>query len=63
MKKQIKIYTHPNDPYLESLAVGRAESPDRRFVRFFEERKKFREIMGIEYKVIRKIVIKKVEWI
>jgi hypothetical protein len=63
MKKQIKIYAHPNDPCLELLAVGRSESPDRRFIRFFEERKKFREIMGIEYKLIRKIVIKKVEWI
>jgi hypothetical protein len=63
MKKRIKIYAHPNDPYLESLAVGRAESPDQRFIRFFEERKKFREIMGIEHKVVRQIVIKKVEWI
>jgi D-mannonate dehydratase len=39
MKKRIKIYAHPNDPYLESLAVGRAESPDQRFIRFLKNRK------------------------
>jgi hypothetical protein len=45
------------------LKQGLEESPDERFIRFFEERAKFRAFMGIVVPLKRKIVIRKVSWI
>ncbi len=63
MEKRIKIYNHPNEPYFEQLRQGALETPDERFTRFFENRVKFRKLMGITEPVKRQIIIKKVEWI
>ena len=63
MKKRIQIYNHPNEPYLEMLEIGANETPLQRYERFFLNRIKFRQIMGITEPVKRQIIIKKVEWI
>ena len=63
MKKRIQIYNHLNEPYLEMLKIGANETPLQRYKRFFLNRIKFRQIMGITEPVKRQIIIKKVEWI
>lgn len=64
-KKRIIIYKDKNDPYLESLREGRKESPEERYIKFFENRRKFNEFMGIKKDPNAKktIEIKKVTWI
>jgi hypothetical protein len=63
MRKTVKIYPNPDGPYLDALKRGHNETPEQRFKSFFEERKKFRDFMGIKTPIVRKIIIKKVEWI
>jgi hypothetical protein len=62
MKRKITIYKNLNEPYEAMLKRGLEESPDERFIRFFEERAKFRAFMGIVVAPKRKIVIRKVSW-
>ena len=63
MKRKITIYNNLNEPYEAMLKQGLKESPDERFIRFFEERAKFRASMGIASPLKRKIVIRKASWI
>lgn len=63
MKRKITIYNNLNEPYEAMLKQGLKESPDERYIRFFEERAKFRAFMGIVVPLKRKIVIRKVSWI
>ncbi len=63
MSKRIKIYQHPNEPYIDSLQKGANESPAERFDLFFKNQIKFKLLMGYDLSVVRKIVIKKVGWI
>lgn len=46
MKRKITIYKNLNEPYEAMLQRGLQETPDERFVRFFEERAKFRAFHG-----------------
>lgn len=64
-KKTITFYEDMNGPYLESLRQGLKDTPEERCIKFFEERRKFNEIMGIKKdpNAKRKIVIKEVTWI
>jgi hypothetical protein len=54
-----------NDPYLESLKQGLSESPEVRYRKFFEGKRKFNKIMCIKKdpNTKRTIEIKKVTWI
>lgn len=63
MKRRITIYKDFNEPHEPMLKRGLEESPDERFIRFFEERAKFRAFMGIVAPLKRKIVIQKASWI
>ncbi|WP_428663854.1 hypothetical protein [Runella sp.] len=63
MKRKITIYKELNEPYEAMLKRGLEETPDQRFVRFFEERAKFRTFLGIKTAPQKKIVIRKVSWI
>ena len=38
-KKRIIIYTDKNDPYQESLREGMKDTPEERYIKFFENRK------------------------
>ena len=64
-KRQITFYDDMNGPYLESLRQGMMDTPEERYIKFFEEMRKFRKIMGIEKdpNAKRTIEIKKVTWI
>ena len=64
-KKRITIYEDKNGPYMDSLRQGLIETPEERFIKFFEQRTKFKKMMGIKDKLSdkRSIVIKKVTWI
>jgi hypothetical protein len=64
-KKRIIIYKDKNDPYLESLREGIKDTPEERYIKFFENRRKFNELMGIKKDPNAKktIEIKKVTWI
>ena len=64
-KKTITFYDDLNGPYLESLQQGLKDTPEERCVKFFEERRKFNEIMGIKKdpNAKREIVIKVATWI
>ena len=64
-KKTITFYEDMNGPYLESLRQGLKDTPEERCIKFFEERRKFNEIMGIKKdpNAKRTIEIKKVTWI
>jgi len=59
-RKTITFYDDLNGPYLESLRQGLKDTPEERCVKFFEERRKFNEIMGIKKdpNAKREIVIK-----
>ena len=63
-KKTITIYEDMNGPYLESLRQGLKDTLEERYVKFFEERRRFNEIMGIKKdpNAKRTIEIKKVTW-
>lgn len=63
MKRTIRIYKNLNEPYEAMLKQGLEETPNERFIRFFEERAKFRTIMGITAPLKRKITIRQVSWI
>ncbi|MCP1382975.1 hypothetical protein [Runella salmonicolor] len=63
MKRKITIYKNLNEPYEAMLQRGLQETPDECFVRFFEERAKFRAFMGIKKSLKREIIIRKVSWI
>ena len=60
MKRKITIYKNLNEPYEAMLKRGLEESPDERFIRFFEERAKFRAFMGTTAPLKRKIIIRQV---
>ena len=64
-KKTITFYQDMNGPYLESLRQGLKDTPEERCIKFFEERRKFKEIMGIKRdpNAKRKIIIKEATWI
>ena len=47
-KRTITFYGDMNGPYLESLRQGLKDTPEERCVKFFEERRKFNEIIGIK---------------
>ena len=59
-KRKVTFYDDLNGPYLESLRQGLKDTPEERCVKFFEERRKFNEIMGIKKdpNAKREIVIK-----
>ncbi|WP_221390200.1 hypothetical protein [Dyadobacter sp. NIV53] len=61
-KRKITFYEDMNGPYLESLRLGLKDTPEERYVKFFEEQRKFKEIMGIKKdpNAKREIVIKEV---
>ncbi len=63
-RKQIIIYKYKNDPYFESLREGKIDTPEERYIKFFENRRKFNEFMGIKKDPNAKktIVIKKAYW-
>lgn len=46
MKRKITIYKNLNEHYEAMLQRGLQETPNERFVRFFEERAKFRALRG-----------------
>ncbi len=52
-------------PYLESLRHGMMDTPEERYVKFFQEMKRFRQIMGIKAnpEAKRTIEIKEATWI
>jgi|GEM_PF-2903795 len=64
-KKRIAIYEDKNGPYMESLRQGLIDTPEERFIKFFEQRRKFKEMMGIQkdYGAKKQIVFKVVSWI
>jgi hypothetical protein len=64
MKKRIIIYTDKNDPYLESLREGMKDTPEERYIKFFENRRKYNQFMGIKKDPDAKktIEIKKADW-
>lgn len=47
-KRVITIYKDQNGPYRQSLLDGLNEGPEKRFVKFFEEKEKFDYFMGIK---------------
>lgn len=63
-KKRIIIYKDKNDPYLESLREGMKDTPEERYIEFFENRRKFNEFMGIKKHPDAKktIEIKRADW-
>jgi hypothetical protein len=61
--RKITIYKDMNEPYLSALKQGLADTPEERFIRFFEEKAKFQRFMGINHEIKRQIIIKKVTWI
>jgi len=64
-KGKITFYDDLNGPYLESLRQGLRDTPEERCVKFFEQRRKFNEIMGIkkDLNAKREIVIKVATWL
>lgn len=63
-RKRIIFYKDKNDPYLESLREGKRDTPEERYVRFFENRRKFNEFLGIKKDPNAKktIEIKNADW-
>lgn len=63
-KRKITIYEDLNGPYMESLRQGLKDTPEERYVKFFEERRKFNQIMGIKKdpNAKRTIEIKEITW-
>ena len=47
-KRKIIFYDDLNGPYLESLRQGLIDTPEERYVKFFQEQRRFREIVGIK---------------
>ncbi|WP_149242030.1 hypothetical protein [Dyadobacter sp. 32] len=64
-KRQITFYEDMDGPYLESLRQGMMDTPEERYVKFFQEMKRFRQIMGIKEmpEAKRTIEIKEATWI
>ncbi len=62
--KQVIIYKDKNDPYLDSLRQGKKDTPEERYIKFFENRRKFNEFMSIKKDPNAKktIEIKKADW-
>jgi hypothetical protein len=64
-KRVITLYKGLNEPYITSLLKGAQESPEERYVKFFELKRKFDYFMGLgkESTNKRTITIRKAEWI
>ena len=64
-KRKVTFYDDLNGPYLESLRQGLKDAPEERCVKFFEQRRKFNEIIGIkeDSNAKRQIVIKVATWL
>ncbi|MDR6808381.1 hypothetical protein J2Y45_005269 [Dyadobacter sp. BE34] len=63
MKGVIAIYKDLNDPYVDSMLTGKKETPQERFNKFFEMRKKFELFIGFDHDIRdRTIKIRKAEW-
>lgn len=63
MKGVIAIYKDLNDPYVDSILTGKTETPQERFNKFFEMRKKFELFIGFDQDTRdRTIKIRKAEW-
>jgi len=42
------LYKYKNDPYIESLREGKLDTPEERYIKFFENRRRFNEFTGIK---------------
>ncbi|SKB98292.1 hypothetical protein [Dyadobacter psychrophilus] len=64
-KKVITFYKDKSDPYFQAMLDGMKESPAERFVKFFENKAKMDEFLGlVKPKGSRRtLVIQKPEWI
>ena len=63
MKGVVAIYKDLNDPYVDSILTGKKETPQERFNKFFEMRKKFELFIGFDQDTRdRTIKIRKAEW-
>jgi len=63
MKRKINIYKNLNEPYEIGLQQGLEDTPEERFIKFFINRMKFRQFMGIQEPIRKKITIRQVTWI
>lgn len=64
-RKSIIVFKDKNGPYEEALRQGLIDTPEERYVKFFEAKRRFNEIMGIKKdpNAKRTIIIKEVTWI
>ena len=64
-KRAITLYKDKGEPYFNAMLDGMKESPEERFVKFFENKAKLNQFLGLATQQTKRhtLTIRKAEWI